>query len=88
MYLRLHFPPENLNLFMSANLDGKLKEFQKYSGLVKKVALMLQFFLQSVAVECTIYVEIKTEFLQGKENSRLLTIRLKSKPKKVRKKIT
>lgn len=25
MYLRLHFPPEKLNLFISAYLDGKLK---------------------------------------------------------------
>lgn len=49
MYLRLHFPPEKLNFFISANLDGKLKEFQKYSDLVKKVALILQFFLHSVA---------------------------------------
>lgn len=50
MCLRLRFPPEKLNLFISANLDGKLKEFQKYSDLVKKVALILQFFLYSGAI--------------------------------------
>lgn len=50
MNLRLHFPPERLNLFVSADLDGKLKEFQKYSDSLKKVVLVLQFFLHSVAV--------------------------------------
>lgn len=44
------FPSEKLNLFISAGLDGTLKEFQKYSDSLKKVVLILKFFLHSVAV--------------------------------------
>lgn len=44
------FPSEKLNLFISAGFDGTLKEFQKYSDSLKKVVLILKFFLHSVAV--------------------------------------
>lgn len=43
-------PQEKLNLFISSNLGGKLRAFQKYSDLVKRVALILQFFLHSVEI--------------------------------------